>query len=88
AALLAPILLACAASADLDVYVDGALASGWENWSWNTDINFAATDLYEGLSSLSVTSTAWAALSLKLEGLLNTYAGFSFDIAADPSTLQ
>ncbi|KAG8906539.1 hypothetical protein FRC00_012518, partial [Tulasnella sp. 408] len=88
AALLAPVLLAWAASADLDVYVDGALSSGWENWSWNSNLNFAATDLYEGLSSISATSDAWAALSLKLEGLFNTYAGFSFDIAGDPSTLQ
>ncbi|KAG8988584.1 hypothetical protein FRB90_002671 [Tulasnella sp. 427] len=87
-ALLAPLLLAWAASADLDVYVDGALSSGWENWSWNTAINFAATDLYKGLSSLSATSDAWAALSLKLEGLFNTYAGLQFDIACDPSTLQ
>ncbi|KAG9033104.1 hypothetical protein FS837_002547 [Tulasnella sp. UAMH 9824] len=88
AALLGPILLAWAASADLDVYVDGGLSSGWENWSWNTDLNFAATDLYEGLSSISASSTAWAAVSLKLEGLFNTYAGFQFDIACDPSTLQ
>ncbi|KAG8923824.1 hypothetical protein FRC00_005814 [Tulasnella sp. 408] len=88
AALLAPILLAWAASADLDVYVDGALSSGWENWSWNTDLNFAATDLYQGLSSISASSTAWAAFSLKFEGLYNTYVGFQFDIAADPSTLQ
>ncbi|KAG8906530.1 hypothetical protein FRC00_012535, partial [Tulasnella sp. 408] len=88
AALLAPVLLAWAASADLDVYVDGALSSGWENWSWNTAFNFAATDLYEGLSSISATSDAWAAASFKLEGLFNTYAGFQFDIACDPSTLQ
>lgn len=88
AALLAPLLLAWAASADLDVYVDGALASGWENWSWGTTINFAATDLYSGLSSLSATSDAWSALSIKLEGLFNTYAGFSFDFAGDPSAVQ
>ncbi|KAG8960613.1 hypothetical protein FRC05_006721 [Tulasnella sp. 425] len=88
AALLAPLLLAWAVSADLDVYVDGALASGWENWSWSTTFNFAATDLYEGTSSISATSDAWAAASFKLEGLFNTYAGFRFDIACDPSTLQ
>ncbi|KAG8961586.1 hypothetical protein FRC05_005918, partial [Tulasnella sp. 425] len=88
AAILAPLLLAWAASADLDVYVDGALASGWENWSWSTTFNFAATDLYEGLSSISATSDAWAAASFKLEGQFNTYAGFQFDFAGDPTSVQ
>lgn len=76
------------ARADKDLYVDGALASGWENWSWSTDINFAATDLFEGTSSLSATSQAWAALSLKLEGTFGSYVGLKFDIAADATQLQ
>ncbi|KAG8917515.1 hypothetical protein FRC01_002399 [Tulasnella sp. 417] len=88
AALLAPLLLALAASADLDVYVDGALSSGWQNWSWGTTINFAATDLFSGLSSLSATSDAWSALSLMNPSGYSTYAGFQFDFAGDPSALQ
>lgn len=89
ATLLAPLALAWVAYADLDVYVDAALASGWENWSWSTTLNTAATDLFEGLSSMSVTTDAWGALSLKYDqGLVNTYAGFSFDFAGDASAVQ
>ncbi|KAJ7581341.1 glycoside hydrolase family 44-domain-containing protein, partial [Mycena floridula] len=68
---------------DLTIYTDDNLASGWENWSWGSDINFAATDLFEGSSSISVNSTAWSALSVKLEGTFPTYAGLRFDIAGD-----
>ncbi|KAG8986134.1 hypothetical protein FRB90_004197, partial [Tulasnella sp. 427] len=88
AALFIPLALAWVASADIDVYVDGALSSGWENWSWSTTLNTAATDLYKGLSSMSVTTDAWGALSLKQEGYFNTTAGFSFDFAGDPSAVQ
>ena len=69
------------ARADLPVYTDGALAAGWEDWSWGSTINYDATDLYEGTSSISVTNEAWSALSLKLEGLFSQYAGLRFDIA-------
>lgn len=82
------LLVALGARADLDVYVDGALAAGWENWSWSTDINFAATDLFEGLSSVSLTSQAWAAFSLKLEGTFSQYAGLQFDVAGAPPDAQ
>ena len=75
--------------ADLEVYTDTALASGWENWSWSTTINPAATDIFEGTSSLSVTSDAWAAFSLKLEGVIgNSYAGFRFDISGANPPIQ
>ncbi|ESK83166.1 endoglucanase [Moniliophthora roreri MCA 2997] len=67
--------------ADLPVYQDDALASGWENWSWSSTIDFAATDIFDGSSSISVTSEAWSALSLKLEGTFPDYAGLRFDIA-------
>lgn len=70
------------ARADLPVYTDGALAAGWEDWSWSSTINYDATDIFEGTSSISVTSDAWAALSLKLEGTFPQYAGLRFDIAA------
>jgi hypothetical protein len=66
---------------DIAVYTDGALAAGWENWSWSSDINFAATDVLEGSSSISVNSQAWSALSVKLEGTFPNYQGLRFDIA-------
>lgn len=69
---------------DLTIYTDDSLASGWENWSWSTNINFAATDVISGSSgtSTSVTSQAWAALSLYYDqGSFKTYAGLRFDIA-------
>jgi hypothetical protein len=70
-----------AALDDRAIYTDGALASGWENWSWSSTIDFAATDLAEGTSSISAKSDAWAALSFKLEGTFPEYAGLKFDIA-------
>ncbi|KAG6840172.1 hypothetical protein C0991_008402 [Blastosporella zonata] len=79
-ALLAPFLVK---ADDLDIYLDNALASGWENWSWGTTLDFAATDLFEGTSSISVNSAAWSALSIKLEGTFPNYAGLRFDIAGD-----
>lgn len=88
AALLAPLLLAWLAAADLDVYVDDALSSGWQNWSWGTTLNTAATDLKKGISSLSVTSDAWSALSLMNPSGYSTYKGFQFDFAGDPSAVQ
>lgn len=67
--------------ADLPIYTDDALAAGWENWSWSSDINTAATDLFKGTSSISVNSSQYAALSVKLEGTFTQYAGLRFDIA-------
>jgi hypothetical protein len=66
---------------DITVYNDAALAAGWENWSWSSDIDFAATDVFEGSSSISVNSEAWSALSVKLEGTFPNYQGLRFDIA-------
>ncbi|KAF9448877.1 glycoside hydrolase family 44 protein [Macrolepiota fuliginosa MF-IS2] len=74
------------AADDLNIYTDDSLASGWENWSWSSTIDFAATDLISGSSgsSISVTSDAWAALSLYYQPApFNTYAGLKFDIAGD-----
>ncbi|KAH7105896.1 glycoside hydrolase family 44-domain-containing protein [Auriculariales sp. MPI-PUGE-AT-0066] len=77
------------ARADLDLYVDDALASSTENWSWGSTINFAATDLFKGTSSISVASDAWSALSLKTAASFETYAGLRFDIVGDvASNLQ
>jgi len=81
---LALALLGRAATDDINVYIDAGLGSDWQNWSWNTEANFAATDIFAGTSgsSISVTSTAWSALSLKL-GSSNfaDYAGLKFDVA-------
>ena len=64
------------------VYQDGTLSLTWQDWSWSSTIDFAATDLYEGSSSISVTSDAWAALSFRLsQGTFKDYAGLRFDIA-------
>ncbi|GLB36669.1 putative glycoside hydrolase family 44 [Lyophyllum shimeji] len=85
---LAAVVPAFVRADDLPIYTDGALASGWENWSWGSTIDFAATDLFEGTSSASVNSTAWAALSVKLEGTFPTYAGLKFDIAGAQPDVQ
>ncbi|CAK5284891.1 unnamed protein product [Mycena citricolor] len=69
---------------DVPVYTDAALAAQWENWSWGSTIDFAATDLRAGAagSSISVSSGAYSALSVKYDGgLLGGYAGMKFDIA-------
>ncbi|KAF7326765.1 Endoglucanase A [Mycena venus] len=69
---------------DITVYTDGALAAGWEDWSWGSTINYAATDLYEGTSSITINSTAYSAFSPKYDGGLFTgYAGLQFDIAGN-----
>ncbi|KAF9053081.1 glycoside hydrolase family 44-domain-containing protein [Panaeolus papilionaceus] len=75
---------------DLTVYLDNGLASGWQNWSWNTDINFAATDIFAGETgtSASIRSDPWSALSLKLEGTFPDHAGLRFDIAGAQPEVQ
>jgi hypothetical protein len=79
--LLACLALAGRVFADLDIYSGGALASGWENWSWSTDIDWASTSGPAGTSAISVSSGAYAALSVKEEGTFQTYAGLRFDIS-------
>lgn len=75
---------------DLNVYVDTSLATGWENWSWSSTIDFAATDIISGSSgtSISVTSDAWSALSLYNPTSFKTYAGLKFDIAVSPQYIE
>src|ERR1700690_1320170 len=42
------------ASADILIYSD-SLLTGWENWSWNTGLNFSSTSpVHSGSYSLSV----------------------------------
>lgn len=89
--LLVPVVATLVAHADQNIFQDGAgtLSGGWENWSWSSDINFAATDLAEGTSSILVNSTSYGAFSVKDEVIFGTsYAGLQFDIAADPTQLQ
>ncbi|KAF8874839.1 glycoside hydrolase family 44-domain-containing protein [Infundibulicybe gibba] len=81
------VFIASFVKADLPIYTDGNLAQGWENWSWSSTIDMAATDLFSGLSSMSVDSMQYAALSVKLEGTFPDYAGLKFDIAGDQPDL-
>ncbi|CCA75148.1 hypothetical protein PIIN_09132 [Serendipita indica DSM 11827] len=87
-AALVALFITTLARADEDIYIDGALNGGWQNWGWNTDINWAATDLKVGDSSISATSQAWSAISLKDPTTFGSYAGLKFDIACNPSQLQ
>ncbi|KAJ3530913.1 hypothetical protein NMY22_g8380 [Coprinellus aureogranulatus] len=76
---------------DLTVYTDNSLASGWENWSWNSEVDFAASDIVSGSSgtAIAVKSDAWAALSLKLsQGTFAAYAGLKFEIAGNQPEVQ
>ncbi|TFK72335.1 hypothetical protein BDN72DRAFT_334184 [Pluteus cervinus] len=89
-ALIASLGVVSARADDLTIYTDNALDSGWENWSWSTDFNFAATDIVSsGTTSLSATSGAWAAFSLRLsQGTFGGYAGLRFDIAGAQPEIQ
>jgi hypothetical protein len=72
------------ANADQTVYApgSGALGSGWENWSWSSTIDFASTSGPGGIEAISITSDAYAALSLFDEtAFANNYAGLRFDIS-------
>jgi hypothetical protein len=75
------------AASDLAVYGD-ALASGWENWSWDTTVNFANTaPVQSGTRSIALTYTAgWAGLSLRTASPANTaaYSGVSFWVYGTP----
>jgi alpha-L-arabinofuranosidase len=70
-----------ASAADLVVY-DDALASGWQNWSWGSTVNFAnATLAHGGAASISVKyNQAWAGLSLRASNPLDAslYTAITF----------
>jgi hypothetical protein len=69
------------AAGDLVVYEDG-LAANWQNWSWNTTVQFEdAAPVQSGTASLAVTYTAgWAGLSLRAPSVLDgsLYSAVSF----------
>lgn len=60
------------ASADNAVYAD-ALAAGWENWSWDSTLDFAAnTPTHSGAAALAVTYTGgWGGVYLHSTTLIN-----------------
>jgi hypothetical protein len=66
---------------DLIVYGD-ALASGWQDWSWDATVNFANTSsVQSGTRSIALKYNAgWSGLSLHAPGPVNTasYTGVSF----------
>ncbi len=66
---------AAAPAATLTIY-DNALATGWENWSWDTTVNFnATTPVHGGNRSIAVTYTAaWAGLYLHASPAINLSA--------------
>ncbi|KAF5391238.1 hypothetical protein D9757_003018 [Collybiopsis confluens] len=71
-------------NADVTVYAPGtgALASGWENWSWSSTLDFASTAGPGGTESISVDTQAFGALSTFAETAFdNNYAGLRFDIS-------
>jgi len=62
---------------------DDALAAGWANWSWSTQVDFAsAAPVHAGARSMAVTYTSgWGGLSLRPATAFNnpsaTYSGIS-----------
>ena len=55
---------------DITVY-DNALAPGWDNWSWNTSVDFSNNNpVHSGTNSMAVTyNIAWAGLYLHANAL-------------------
>ncbi|MBA3724262.1 MAG: PQQ-dependent sugar dehydrogenase [Candidatus Levybacteria bacterium] len=53
---------------------DNTLAAGWDNWSWNSVINFANTNpVYAGLNSIKYTATGmWSGMYLHNAAGTNT----------------
>jgi hypothetical protein len=59
----------------------GALAPGWENWSWNTNFTWASTSGPDAVPALAVSSDAYAALSFYDESNFGSFAGLRFDVS-------
>ncbi|KAL0576292.1 hypothetical protein V5O48_005701 [Marasmius crinis-equi] len=75
-------LLLGRAFADETIFVDNALSSTWQDWSWGSTISYTATDVKEGTTSISVTSDAWSALSFYDTSIFGgNFAGLKFDLA-------
>jgi len=69
------------------VYGD-APAAGWENWSWDVAVNFAATNqVYAGTKSIQIEAGSWGALSLHHAAVDTTpYAYLSFALRQSAAT--
>jgi hypothetical protein len=80
---LLALALASRVFADQTIYSGtlGALAPGWENWSWNTNFTWASTDGPGGAPSLAVSSDIYAGLSFYDESSFASYAGIRFDVS-------
>lgn len=81
-ALLCAAVLSVGVCADEVVYAGNALSSTWQDWSWGSTINYAATDVTDsGTSSISINSSAYSALSLYDTSVFSSFAGLKFDVA-------
>ena len=72
--------IAATRAAELAIYAD-ALSSGWENWAWDSTINFGSNSPARGTASIGVKyNAAWAGLSLRTANPINTstYTALSF----------
>lgn len=73
--------MTCQLSAQSDqiVYAD-SLQNGWEDWSWNATRDFnSSSAIHSGAKSISVTLTAWGALSLHHADInTSTYTHLTF----------
>lgn len=78
-----------AQTSTLTIYADG-LAADWENWSWDTTVDFASTaEVYQGNRALAATFDAgWAGLYLHTEAaLVAGYDTLRFQIRGNGSSL-
>ncbi len=78
-------------AADVVVYTD-SLDAAWDNWSWDTNVDFAATaQVHAGSAALQATFTAaWGGLSLRVGPALNAsgYSALEFAIYGGPGGTQ
>jgi hypothetical protein len=74
-------------SQTLDVYGEG-LENGWQNWSWNAQIDLSASDQARtGTTSLFATLSPWGAISLQHADLdVSPYAWLEFYVRAAPGS--
>jgi glucose/arabinose dehydrogenase len=78
-------------SSNTFIYDDG-LSTGWQNWSWDSSVNFSdTTKPYKGTNNILWKPTgAWAGLLLHTDNGINTtgYTAFSFAIQATKAGQQ
>ena len=78
-----------AANQDLIIYDDG-LAAGWQDWSWDTTVNFDQAGLvYSGAAAAAITfKTSWAGFSVRAPVSIDTteYTDIAFWIYGSGDT--